>query len=339
MIFAGVLVAGLVKTGVTRDLIPPALIVLVGIDLWLFGFRLHPYLPPGTVFPRYDEVRFLSGVAGARPRFADLDAQQIPPNSSLVYGLYDIGGYDIFVPGRYVELLSVAQEQNDRTRRNWVGPFRAGAFYSPVMDLLGVRTVVGPRDSTALPGSWSRSNFVVFDRPSALPPAFLASCWQVKSGPSVVAKIKTMTSADLASTAILEAGSVDPALQTLKPGPGCRPGLPAKINRYEPERVLLTADSPAGGVLVLTDNWAEGWKATVDGSPAKVMRVDHSLRGVALGAGTHTIEFVYRPKWLWQAGPASLSAVIFLVFCACWPRLKKSVGSGSGVHEATDAGL
>ena len=51
---------------------------------------------------------------------------------------------------------------------------------------------------------------------------------------------------------------------------------------------------------MLTDSWAPGWKAKVDGEDADVQRVDYLIRGVAVPAGEHTVEFRYEPAvWTW----------------------------------------
>jgi uncharacterized membrane protein YfhO len=48
--------------------------------------------------------------------------------------------------------------------------------------------------------------------------------------------------------------------------------------------------------LVLGENHYPGWRAYVDGRAVETPRVNFNLRGVALPAGEHTVEFVYRPK-------------------------------------------
>ena len=46
---------------------------------------------------------------------------------------------------------------------------------------------------------------------------------------------------------------------------------------------------------MLADTWFPGWKATVDGRSAPIVRTDQLLRGVVLPAGAHTVEFTYVP--------------------------------------------
>ena len=61
--------------------------------------------------------------------------------------------------------------------------------------------------------------------------------------------------------------------------------------------------------------WDPGWRATVDGVPAEVLRANHGFRAVAAPAGAHRIEMIYRPRPL-VVGLA-ISAVGWLAVLAC----------------------
>src|SRR5262249_25500286 len=65
----------------------------------------------------------------------------------------------------------------------------------------------------------------------------------------------------------------------------------AAIVTDEDERVVVRANANGRALLVLADTWFPGWKARVDGRPAPIVRTDQLLRGVVVGAGTHTVEF------------------------------------------------
>jgi hypothetical protein len=67
------------------------------------------------------------------------------------------------------------------------------------------------------------------------------------------------------------------------------------IVTYQPERVEVQADLGAPGYLVLTDAYYPGWRAIVDGRPAKIERADHHFRAVYLEEGEHTVVFIYAP--------------------------------------------
>ncbi|MEP6818967.1 MAG: YfhO family protein [bacterium] len=70
----------------------------------------------------------------------------------------------------------------------------------------------------------------------------------------------------------------------------------AEVTRHEPNRVEVKTVSGSPAILVLSENHYPGWRASVDGKSVEVIRVDYNLRGVAVPAGSHLVEFVYRPK-------------------------------------------
>ena len=78
--------------------------------------------------------------------------------------------------------------------------------------------------------------------------------------------------------------------------------------------MVLEARAPSTSLLVLTDSYARGWKATVDGRRVPIHRVDYLLRGVQLGPGRHRVEFRYEPSD-WRIGLA-ISAISLLVLLA-----------------------
>ena len=84
------------------------------------------------------------------------------------------------------------------------------------------------------------------------------------------------------------------------------------IDRYEPERVELTARLRTTGLVVLADVFYPGWELTVDGVPTHVLRTNRAMRGALVPAGTHRLVYRYRPKSLLVGG--ILSAVGLVAF-------------------------
>jgi len=110
---------------------------------------------------------------------------------------------------------------------------------------------------------------------------------------------------DLASTVVLSAS----------PGPvsGIATNIPATatITRWSPTRSVIQTDSAAPGVLQLNERWHPDWKVTVDGHPTELLRANFAMRGVAVPAGPHTVEFSYHPgmKMLWVTLSALMVAL------------------------------
>ncbi len=79
-------------------------------------------------------------------------------------------------------------------------------------------------------------------------------------------------------------------------------------------RLTVTIDAPAAGIVTLAEVWHPGWRAEVDGVPASVHRTNHLLRGVVVGPGAHRIELSYRPRSLpWVTGLYGLAWLLIVV--------------------------
>jgi hypothetical protein len=102
--------------------------------------------------------------------------------------------------------------------------------------------------------------------------------------------------------------------------PGSRAGR-AEVVLAQPDAIDVRAEGP--GLLVLTDAWDPGWEASLDGAPARVLRVNHGEMALVLPEGRHRVVFAYRPEGL-RAG-LGLSAVgaAALVLLARAPRRRR----------------
>jgi hypothetical protein len=171
----------------------------------------------------------------------------------------------------------------------------------PALRLLSVtRVVQDPGDPPvrrpALPVAYDRADARIYANPRALPRAGVVDAQQV------------VPAGDAELDAVLRPGfDGRRTLVTSRPLPGLRaepgdgPAGSARIVRYEPERVVVEATARRPGALVLTDLHYPGWKATVDGEPADLHRVNWLLRATTLPAGRHTVELRYEPA-SWRIG-------------------------------------
>ena len=83
-----------------------------------------------------------------------------------------------------------------------------------------------------------------------------------------------------------------------------------------------------GAVAVFSEIWFPwGWKATVDGNPVSLGRVNYVLRAMRLPAGKHTVVMTFDPDSLHVSGAiayASVTIVYLLVLLALFmPVLRK----------------
>jgi hypothetical protein len=113
---------------------------------------------------------------------------------------------------------------------------------------------------------------------------------------------------DDAALAALAEPSFDPACAVVlsapatavagAPGACGASGGAVRVVHDAPERVELAVEVSAPGYLVLTDAWYPGWRVTVDGEPAPVLRANLLFRAVALEPGAQRVVFTFRPASL-----------------------------------------
>jgi len=127
---------------------------------------------------------------------------------------------------------------------------------------------------------------------------------------------------DPAQVALLEAQDSGGMAVSLPASDGASVGQ-AKVVRYEPQRIVLQTRRDRPGFLVLSEIYFRGWEARVDGVPAPIHRADYTLRGVAVLAGEHQVEFVYRPRSFRNGAVAALGGVLLLAGGAIAGRWRK----------------
>jgi hypothetical protein len=92
----------------------------------------------------------------------------------------------------------------------------------------------------------------------------------------------------------------------------------ARIATLAADRVRLDVELSSAGYAVLVDGYDPGWRATVDGAPASVLRANVAFRAVPVAAGRHVVELVYRPRPV-LIGLAITGAGILAAAMAAWP--------------------
>jgi len=101
-------------------------------------------------------------------------------------------------------------------------------------------------------------------------------------------------------------------LQNLQPG-SRKPNVDsAEIIEDRRNRVNIRTRNEHDGLLVLADNFYNGWHAYIDGSPTLIYRANHSMRSVAVPAGEHVVTFVFLPETLKVSAYASFGALLFV---------------------------
>lgn len=112
---------------------------------------------------------------------------------------------------------------------------------------------------------------------------------------------------------------------------GSAPGA-ARFLEDRPGRVRVETIAPARQLLVLADSYHDGWRAAVDGKPAKVERVNADYLGCVVEAGRHEVSFRFDPA-SYRDG-ARLSILGLALTAASFATVR--VATGRGDRRSTD---
>lgn len=236
--------------------------------------------------------------------------------------LYEIQGYDPIQLARYVDFMRAINGKGQDYHTAFVSD---EGVDSPLLDLLDMRYVLIdaslPLDRpdvvslTAGKEEVFRNEYaIVYESTSSLSHAWIVhDVRQVERGDALPLLVDGTV--DPYQTALVE-GSV-PDVEPVSDPANDR----AVVTRYDAEAITIDTQTDAPGFLVVSEVYAEGWQAYVDGEAVTVMPTHHALRGVPIPSGDATVEMRYEPVslqiGLWISGGTALLMAVVLV-AALW---------------------
>jgi hypothetical protein len=208
-------------------------------------------------------------------------------------------------PGMYGLELANGHHPNDLARyRELTGMEGSGApvnlLRSPnILGILNVRYLIWPVQTMGSPPegfepvsatqtSDGRLYEAVFEVPT-LPRARLVAQAEVVPDEQAVERLMDPTF-DVATTV-----TVPEPLPVELGGGVPEGGIEWLLRSTDREELRVTTDRRS--LLVLADNWYPAWHASIDGADTPIHRVDHTLRGIVVEPGTHTVVLTF------QSGP------------------------------------
>jgi hypothetical protein len=77
--------------------------------------------------------------------------------------------------------------------------------------------------------------------------------------------------------------------------------MPVRLLKYLPDELTFEAMVAGDGWLLVTDRWARGWRAEINGKPVEVYGGNFIFRALSVSPGLNTVRFRYEPAgfpWL-----------------------------------------
>jgi hypothetical protein len=265
----------------------------LGELLWA-AWGVNPQADPARYFPPIPVITELR----QHPSGRILGVSCLPPNLNLSYGWRDVRGYDATDPRPILDLLEICRQPGDPSpgyarTQYYVPRLRIAesgqVVLPPVLSMLNVRyLVLGGSPPPGARALLQHDPFWVLENADAVPRAFVPR--RVVAVPPGAPTLKQLAADDFDPRRVAY-------VEEQADLPDECEGR-AEVVEEVPTRLAVSAEMRTAGLLVVADQWSEGWQAYRDGLPVPVVRTNHALRGVALPAGHSTIEFRYEPASL-----------------------------------------
>lgn len=240
---------------------------------------------------------------------------------AVYYNVSVLSGYDPLYKGEYGEFVKYIATGKVQTPDRSVVNFPLSGTYTPqAIDFLGAKYIVHkfsdgnfawafpfdkypPEQFTKM---YDDGAYRVFRNNTSLPRAFTVT--DVRSVKDRDETLKQMFENNLRNVAFVE-GEIN--------GLSVHSSGSAQILEYVSNKVIIKTVTSGSALLVLTDSYYPGWKATVNGKSASILKTDYSFRGVVVPNGESEVVFSYTPQsFIWGVvlSLAGFAGIICLAF-------------------------
>jgi hypothetical protein len=310
-----------------------------GADLWLNQRRQVPLVEWRTWTKPIETVEVLREAAARVPlapsRYLALDAKHLhsqvyhlsrgwagdlshfvafrdylQPSSNVMFGLPSVDGYANLVPHFYEQVWGSEKQRglavpSGRLRD---GVWETAAHLPRLLALFDVRYVLSawPLASPSFRRMGATKEGVqIYELPEARPRAFVVGRVRRVETDDEALRILRREDFAIADEALIHSADLE-----LPSDAGSSRNV--EIAERTGSTLALRSDTERPGLLVVSEAYYPGWRATVDGAEVPLHRANLMMRAVELPAGRHEIRLEFRPAsvrigaWISVAGLAAL---------------------------------
>jgi hypothetical protein len=308
------------------------LAAVVAVDLLWFPLAYEHVVDPArySLYAPSDSIAFLKRDPEKFRVLSLLSCgtgQAFHPNTLMPYGIEAIQAYNSLLPGRFGQFVrSLEKGKIVCGGEQHQNLFMLSRFRDDGMtQLLNVKYVATPPVAPFLQDKHLRLVFDgevrLYENLRFLPRAFFVqnASW-ADQDEGILARLRRD---DFEPRSLVVLKGDAGGRSEHRPSPE---GSSAEVSvvDYQPSEVRVAVNAPTEGWVVLLDNDFPGWRASVDGYPARIYQANFTFRAVNVPAGRHRIEFSYRPLsftlGVFVTGGALLACAIIL-----WSERRRSM--------------
>lgn len=279
----------------------PIAILLVTIDLWLvdsryFGDKNYTRQPGNEFFAKTEADQMI--LQDEEKNFRVFNLQNPWNEARTSYYYHSIGGYHGAKMRRYQDLIDhcLSEETNVLIQNLQGGNMNTEDYH--ILNMLNTKYLLAGTSRSA-----------VIENKNARGAAWFVSNIQAVSSPTE--ELQTLCETDTEQTAIVDQSKFD-----LEDTDYSSTGN-IQLAEYSPNYLKYESNNPAEGFAVFSEIYYPlGWKATIDGEEADILRANYVLRAMVIPPGEHTIEFTFAPQSYFTGNTIMMvtSALVILLF-------------------------
>ncbi|PIE23565.1 MAG: hypothetical protein CSA62_06920 [Planctomycetota bacterium] len=345
------LIAGLLWLGIGRwrqvrhnrfwsMLLRVIVLAVVALDLLVAARKVTPSFPQrdtaNTLVHKYlreqrEAHRENGGFMVARISKAPIEPKQLPPNTLVPEHIRDLNAY-AFVDRNSHRPFHRLYGQSIKLRGEWLRSFPVDKrLEHPLFDLYGVRFLLSEQRFDLLgspairPLQGPGGAFYVYERPSALPRAFLVRSAQKEPDPEKV--LGYLTGKNLAPRELVllqerfgkaATDNDEGLLANAEVTPEQVAAASVRFSEKGPGELHLIIRNSPGAWLLLTDTAMRNWRLVRDGRPAPWWRANLSFRATWVPVGDHELHWIYDAQPFRQGLWISAGAMALVLLMMLW---------------------
>lgn len=221
-----------------------------------------------------------------------------------------IGGYHAAKLRRYQDLIDVhlgremgALQQEIVRTQGVLDSVNADAF--KILNMLNAKWIIMPTQGGNIP----------IENPHTLGNAWFVDNVEFAATPDE--EIDALAEVDLSKTAVInetEASSIKALNFTAKDSAST-----IRLTNYDSDFMTYAVDAKKDELAVFSEiYYPRGWKITIDGQPARMLRANYTLRALPIPAGAHTVEFRFEPTSIKVTDTIAYISLLIMLLAAGW---------------------
>jgi hypothetical protein len=271
-------------------------LVLFSVSAIYNAGKFIPFSMRSSFFPEIELIKSIKSITSF-DRVIGFGEANIATDIATYFKFYDPNYYQPLYIKRYGELVSYSNlgDTGSGLLRSDVNIEKSATLSSDLelkrtrlLKLLSVKYIIYKKSETEKRDKsvyWENKHWYIINNTS-LPRAYIVNSYTVKRDEEI---LKTLfdTNFQPENQVVIEKDINLPDKKLID--------SKAKIITDMGGIISINTQTQSDSILVLTDNYYPGWKASVDGKDTEIYRANYTFRAIKLPAGKHNVKFIFDP--------------------------------------------